>query len=979
MMKTFTIKLTACIIAITGICASSYAQFTFSNANSRLHSDAGVAGSNTGVHSGNTVIVVDIDNNGLDDIAKLDENSNLDIEYQQQGGTFTFANDVFVVSSGVNIWGGSMADVDHNGYKDFLYAGWGTNGARIIKLNATGTGTLGITNLPGGGGISSQNCNFMDINNDGWEDIFVCHDNAQSMIWVNDGAGNFPAEQGNAPYLNYNITPAAGTQNDESGNYGSVWTDFDNDGDVDLYVAHCRQGQPAGDLRRTNMLFKNNGSSLYSSNAAAHNLASNEQDWTSSFGDIDNDGDFDVLLTGHEAGNTNRVLLNDGDGNFTFLTSLYFAANAYESYMEDFDNDGWIDIIMTGSSANHAFHRNNGDNTFTQVANATMGISYADDLLSAAGGDLNHDGKWDLYASYGNGINSPDAGSIDVLYLNTTDNTNNFFTLDLRGTLSTDGALGARAYIYGAWGVQTREVRASEAYGNMNSFMLHFGLGSSTTIDSVVIDWPAVGSPINHIVNPSVNQFLTVIEGTCVSPSNVVTYTAPVICTPGTCTLNAATGVGYSYLWSNGATTPSINVSTPGDYNVKITQAGNACISWSPIVTVIVDPVETPTITASGATTFCPGGTVTLTSSAASGNTWSTSATSTSINVTAAGSYTVDYAGICQSWTSTPIVVTLLTAASSPATTDDYIAAPGTGNLTATGTIVKWFDALTGGTLVGSGTPFTTPFVSSNTTYYAQDEIDYGGSNGNVGQVNHGGTPYNGSTYNGWLIFDVVSSGMLNTVKVYTDSAATRTIELRDNVGTVIDSTVVNIAAGTTVITLDFPLTPGTNYQLGTNSAANTAMFGDVSPILRRSTTGVVYPYTLAGGAVSITSSSAPANYYYFYDWDVTVDPTDACASVRTPATVYLTNGIDNELGYNISVYPNPTTDFINVEFTAPESGVVMLSVYDLLGKKVYNLNMGEVNGEVIRTISTSTYAKGVYTIKLTINKTEFNTKVVVN
>src|SRR5688572_3024072 len=167
-MKTSTIKITLVSLSL-GLAGIANAQMKFTNANSVLHSQTGVLGSNGGVHSGNTCIVVDVDNNGMDDISKLDENRYLRIEYQQGGGTFTIANSVFDIGAGNDdIWGASMADVDHNGYKDYLYAGWG-NGVRLIKLNGAGTGNLGITSLPNGN-IASQNCNFMDVNNDGWED-----------------------------------------------------------------------------------------------------------------------------------------------------------------------------------------------------------------------------------------------------------------------------------------------------------------------------------------------------------------------------------------------------------------------------------------------------------------------------------------------------------------------------------------------------------------------------------------------------------------------------------------------------------------------------------------------------------------------------------------------------------------------------------------------------------------------------------------
>lgn len=980
-MKTFTLKNYVVLLALAGGTIGLNAQMTFTNANNLLHSQSGVAGSNAGVHSGNTVLVVDVDNNGFDDIAKLDENSNLDIEYQQSDGSFIHANDVFVISSGINIWGASMADVDHNGYKDFLYAGWGTNGARIIKLNGTGTGNLGITNLAGGGSVASQNCNFADVNNDGWVDIFVCNDVNESKLWINDGAGNFPAESANS-VINFNVTPGTTAPNDESGNYGSVFTDFDNDSDLDLYIIHCRQGQPAGDLRRTNVLFENNGSNVYTSNAAAHGLASNAQDWTGSFGDIDNDGDFDLLLTGHEAGNTNRILVNDGNGNFSpnpAQATVSFGSTPQQSVMQDFDNDGFIDILISGTTTQR-LHRNNGDGTFTQVT--TPG--WTGTWISFATGDLNHDGRIDVYGSYGSIYNNP-GSSDDILWMNSTSNSNHFLTLALTGTTSNEGAVGARAYVYGAWGVQTREVRASESYGTLNSFQLHFGLGANTSVDSVIVDWPS-GALTKLTCNVPADQFISLVEGAPVCTLSCAGVSVSVngsttLCPGDSVQLTAPAGGGYTYLWSNGATGQTTYVNSAGSYSVEVT-AGAGCTANSPSVDIVMNPDETPGISADGPTTFCPGSSVNLTSTASSNNTWSNSATSQTINVTAAGDYYVTYAGVCQGYNSDTITVTLLNNAA-PTTTDDIIPSPGSGTLTATGasTDITWWDAASGGTQVGTGTTFNTPVVSVNTTYYAEETHTYGGGSGSVGSTNVAGSTFSGNTLNGYNKFDVSVNCTLVSVECSTDVAGDRIIELRDNLGAVIASYPVTLAVGTTTVPVNFALTPGTDYQLGTNTAQNNTSFGYNSPRLVRDNGSATFPYTLAG-VIDITTGnngSGDVNaYYYFYNWQIDIDPTDICVSARTPATVYITAGIDDENPMNVNVYPNPATDFVTVEFNASEAGNAMLAVYDVLGKKVYDLNIGEVNGSVIKTINTQTYAAGIYTVKLTVNDKTYNTKVVV-
>jgi large repetitive protein len=126
-----------------------------------------------------------------------------------------------------------------------------------------------------------------------------------------------------------------------------------------------------------------------------------------------------------------------------------------------------------------------------------------------------------------------------------------------------------------------------------------------------------------------------------VNPLPTATITASgstSFCPGGSVTLTASAGA--SYLWSTGATTPSINVSTGGNYSVTVTNA-NGCSATSPDTVVTINPVPTATITASGSTSFCTGGSVTLTASAGASYLWSNGQTSPSINVSTGGNYSV--------------------------------------------------------------------------------------------------------------------------------------------------------------------------------------------------------------------------------------------------------------------------------------------------------------------------------------------------
>ena len=131
-------------------------------------------------------------------------------------------------------------------------------------------------------------------------------------------------------------------------------------------------------------------------------------------------------------------------------------------------------------------------------------------------------------------------------------------------------------------------------------------------------------------------------------------------CAGGSVTLTSSAGT--SYKWSNGATTSSINVTAAGIYAVQVKNGGSCWSLASEATQVIVNAVPvTPTITASSPTTFCAGGSVTLTSSAGISYLWSNGETTQSINVTSSGNYTVKVinASGCQSAASVATIVTV--------------------------------------------------------------------------------------------------------------------------------------------------------------------------------------------------------------------------------------------------------------------------------------------------------------------------------
>ena len=957
----------SCLLGATG----AFAQFSFTNSNSLISAVS---------HSGNAVTVVDVNNDGLDDIVKMDAATTLVIDLQNQDGTFTHYN-LGTITGGGRVWGMAVADVDNNGWKDVAT---GTNGSLyLVKLSWSGS-TITKTQTTLSGSYFVQNITFGDFDYDGWLDLAVCDDVDYMKIYKNT-AGTLNLQAPTSAIINTNINPGMtyGTDPYDSGNYGSVWLDFDNDGDLDLYIAHCRQSTSSStDQRRRDRLFVNDGTNHYTEAAATYGIevTNYRQTWTTSFGDIDNDGDMDVVMMNHTG--ASQILENDGTGHYTDITAttgFNFNNDGIESVLEDFDNDGYLDILLSGGGSGDSYwvYRNNGDKTFSAVSGTFP--SQSNGMLSFATGDLNHDGKIDVFASYGNVYNTPTSTNA-YLYMNTTNNANHYITFNLTGTVSNHNAVGARVVIHGAFGTQVREVRAGETYGTSNSMQLHFGLGANTAITDATVTWPSGAVTTFGALNA--DQFVTVVENTCSITGNVIPGPYA-FCTGGSVTLNAAAGYS-SYLWSNGATTQSITANSTNNYSVMVTSS-DGCTNISPNITTVLNPVETPTITVSGASS-CEG-VYTLTSSDAVSYAWTGpggfSATTQSINPTVSGTYNLTTQGTCTTWNAAPQSVTVL-AAPNPTGTDAAGPGPASYTLSATaasGTL-SWYDSISGGTLLGTGGTYTTPVINSTTTYYVEESTTYPGTNYNVGPFNTSGT-ISATTIDGGIDFDVTAPCTLTSVKVYGGAAGTREIQLKDNTGTVINSMTVNIPADSMVVNLNFPLTVGTGYRLTTNATVNNSSFGYASPALKRSTSGITYPYNLSGFLTmtegwtgTATSSSA---YYYFYRWVVT-GPSAVCTSGRVPVTATVTTltGINeaNSNGAIASVYPNPASDNITISLSKSVTGKVQVNVLDLSGRlvaqQVYNAS-DKLN------LSLAGLANGTYMVRVITDNAQSVQRIVKN
>ncbi len=553
----------------------SIGQISFSDASNRLDFNT--------LRSGAPMGVVDMNGDGLDDIVRLDDRRLLYIEYQQADTTaFTGA---FIADLGGVKWSLCVADMDQDGFND-VFTGGQYNGLYLVKANAGGGAySVSTINSPS---IFLQGSNFADINDDGAADIFACHDDGLSVPFRNDGSGNFSAD--------FSLIMAVSTvPSDNSGNYGSVWTDYDNDGDLDLYISKCRLGvDDPTDGRRLNLLFQNDGENNYTDVAALANLQPFAQSWASDFGDVDNDGDLDCFIINHES--NNFLFRNNGNGTFTDNTFLSGLITAFEGVgtglqvkFADFDNDGFLDLLYTTISGNHALLRNNGNGVFTKI-NGAFPLSGGAHLHSAAVGDLNNDGFPDVYAGFGFGYNQVSNES-DRLFLN-NGNGNHYAKVRLEGVASNINGIGARVELHGSWGKQIREVRSGESYGIMNSFTTHFGLGSATAIDSLIIRWPS--GNIDLWANPPVDSMLFIREGDYCLPQAAFEYDISDLEVSFTATGDPGIN-GWEWSFGDGATDTGQVVThtfpSTGEYQVCLSTIGNCGPSlYCQLVSVQCEP-----------------------------------------------------------------------------------------------------------------------------------------------------------------------------------------------------------------------------------------------------------------------------------------------------------------------------------------------------------------------------------------------------
>ena len=301
-------------------------------------------------------------------------------------------------------------------------------------------------------------------------------------------------------------------------------------------------------------------------------------------------------------------------------------------------------------------------------------------------------------------------------------------------------------------------------------------------------------------------------------------------------------------------------------------------------------------------------------------------------------------------------------------TTGDVICGTGQASLSATGTgntTFNWYTDATGGSPIGTGSPFLTPVISSTTTFYVTATT--GGVNANTGlPAPLAATPGFGTTNFG-LVFDVQQQFTLSSVTIYplattANTNGTVTIDVLDGTGAVVHSRVVNVVGNPTpianTVSLGFVISPGTNYKIrpGARSAGIASLWFEPSATAPPGD-NYGYPFTVPG-VMSITHSTlgaAPGNaprldlYYYFYDWLVST----GCESPREPVVATVQPAPTATMSYAGSPYCSDGGN-ASITFTGTTGGTFSSSS---------GLSINSATGAVDLGASTP----GTYTVTYTI------------
>lgn len=429
---------------------------------------------------------VDYDNDGWEDLYVCDKSGTKSNKLFKNNGNSSFQLVTSsplssVTSKAVN---SSWADFNHDGLKD------------VYITNATGSPGFLYKNLGKGNFQKIENSGldknpqyahgsvWCDFNLDGYADLLITNffETRFHQLYKNNGDGTFTLVT-NTP-LSF-----------ESGrSMAPILCDYDNDGDADVFI-------PNGN-NSPNSLFKNNGNFQFEKITTGEIVTDKFNSVAAAWGDYDNDGWMDLFVC-NASGQNNNLYKNNGNGTFTKITNLSLTSDGGHSHGAnwiDLDNDADLDLFVTNDQGPNFLYINNGNGGFTR---------YTDDAISTnlgkscgqSWGDHNKDGKLDVMISSHSDL--PD-------HLFCGKASNHWINIQLNGVTSNPEAIGAIVKVIAGGKKLYRQNYPISAFGGQNSFRQHFGLGGTTSIDSIVVYWPSGYK--QYLTTVASDQFITITE-----------------------------------------------------------------------------------------------------------------------------------------------------------------------------------------------------------------------------------------------------------------------------------------------------------------------------------------------------------------------------------------------------------------------------------------------------------------------------------
>ncbi|MBN8707410.1 MAG: VCBS repeat-containing protein [Bacteroidetes bacterium] len=417
-------------------------------------------------------------------------------------GTFTAIDTLAINKDGSPSVGATAGDFNNDGFPDLFVSTW-YGLKNYLYLNDQGKRFIEVSESPVMKDLSyAETGSFGDYDRDGWLDLFVTISagNTRNFLYRNDGSGKF-TKLAQTGFLNHRFSSRT-----------ADFVDINSDTYPDIFVTN-EYGQAEN-------LYLGSAAGSFSSAAptSISGLAGNTT--SASWEDLDNDGDFDLILTNY-GNEKNHLLFNKGNLQFEksgFTPWSSDVSNSFSSATGDVDNDGDLDVLITnafsasGGKLVNFFYLNDGSGQFSDASHllpADSGWVYG-----ASFADYDGDGHLDLAlaACFGESENNR-------LYRN-NGNGNNWIQFDLEGVKSNRSGIGAILHIYsssnGKMLHQTRRMSGQSGYGSQ-TLRIHAGLGTSEVADSVVILWASgIRQKLENV--PS-NQLYPVKEDTLAAVS----------------------------------------------------------------------------------------------------------------------------------------------------------------------------------------------------------------------------------------------------------------------------------------------------------------------------------------------------------------------------------------------------------------------------------------------------------------------------